>query len=55
MSIIFPPAASALAVFLRPDFIAAIYPVVTMADSRYVQPLFAKLALLGEWANTTGR
>jgi acetyl esterase/lipase len=36
------------AVSLRPDFIAAIYPVVTMADSRYVHRR-SRRALLGEW------
>ena len=36
------------AVSLRPDFIAAIYPVVTMTDSRYVHRR-SRRALLGEW------
>lgn len=35
-------------VSLRPDFVAALYPVVTMADGRYVHKR-SRRALLGEW------
>ena len=35
-------------VSLRPDFVAAIYPVVTLADERYVHRR-SRLGLLGEW------
>lgn len=35
-------------VSLRPDFVAALYPVVTMSDGRYVHKR-SRRALLGEW------
>ena len=41
-------------VSVRPDFVAALYPVVTLADERYVHRRSRK-GILGEWKKTDNR